>query len=289
MKLFLLIVAIFVSLVDADDQKTKKDHHFDLLVFTQHWPHTTCLDWEERRTGNKCTKISHANWTVHGLWPTQYGKIAPGFCNSTWKFDPKVLDPIMEEMMEFWPDVEMRGQPDSLWDHEWCKHGTCATQLKETKDELSYFSKGCELARENPITEWLEKAGVVPADDQSYSLDQVWGAVMQGTEGTKPHIDCVKIEGQVFLSEIKVCYYKNFTRASCEGIKSSGGSEMMGKCTRYPSFYYPTNAVPPSHISSSGLVGGVMCTVLALSAVGLAVGYTLYRRSSRRGRGYESL
>jgi len=333
MKLMLLIVIILMSLVDGDDKKSKKDHHFDLLVFTQHWPYTTCLDWEERRARNKCTKIGHASWTVHGLWPNQYGKIAPGFCNSTWKFDPKVLEPIMEEMMEFWPDVEMRGHPDSLWDHEWSKHGTCATQLKETKDELSYFSKGCELAKENPITEWLEKAGVVPTDAQPYSLDQVWGPLIEGTGGARPHIDCHNIEGQVYLSEIKVCYNKNFTRSSCDGIKSSGGgSGMMGKCTRYSSFYYPPNAVPPYHLSnavppshlsnavppshlsnavppsnlsavplsqissvstslvySSGLVGGIVCTILALCGVGLAAGYIFYRRCSSRGRGYESL
>ena len=32
------------------------DHHFDLLIFTQHWPYTTCLDWEEKRHGS-CSKI----------------------------------------------------------------------------------------------------------------------------------------------------------------------------------------------------------------------------------------
>jgi hypothetical protein len=37
------------------------------------------------------------------------------------------------------------------------------------------------------------------------------------------------------------------------------------------------------------MIGGIVCTVLALSAVGLAVGYILYRRGRRRGRGYESL
>ena len=32
------------------------DNHFDLLIFTQHWPYTTCLDWEEKRHGS-CNKI----------------------------------------------------------------------------------------------------------------------------------------------------------------------------------------------------------------------------------------
>lgn len=154
---------------------------------------------------------------------------------------------------------------------------------------MAYFSKGCELAKENRITDWLEKAGVVPTNDDSYILEKVWDAVMNGTGGKRPHIDCVKIDGQAFISEIKVCYNKNFTRVSCDGIKSSEGGDMMGKCLRYDSFSYPSSAVPPSHLSNSGMVGGIVCTVLALSAVGLAVGYMLYRRGRRRGRGYESL
>ena len=113
----------------------RKDHHFDILILTQHWPYTTCIDWESG-SGHQCREIgkypsqppsrhklkihfsAHANWSLHGLWPTQMGRIAPSFCNKTWKFEHKVLEPIMDEMNLYWPDVEMRGQPDSLSQHQ---------------------------------------------------------------------------------------------------------------------------------------------------------------------------
>ena len=33
-----------------------KSAEFDLFIFTQHWPYTTCYDWMSHRRGNKCTK-----------------------------------------------------------------------------------------------------------------------------------------------------------------------------------------------------------------------------------------
>jgi len=271
------------------DYEVSKGHHFDILILTQHWPYTTCLGWEEQTRGNQCRDIAHANWTVHGLWPTQFGKMAPSFCNRTWKFEHKVLEPVMDDMNLYWPDVEMRDVPDSLWKHEWEKHGTCAAQLPETSSEVAYFSKGVELAKENQITSWLAVGGVFPSSDTKYSMETAWDAVMNGTGGVRPHIDCISIDGQAYISEIKVCYTKNFTRINCDGIKGTKGGDMMGKCLRYDSFSYPATVPPPSHLSSSSMIGGIVCTVLAITAVGLALGYMLYRRGRRRGRGYESL
>ena len=108
----------------------------------------------------------------------------------------------MSDMSLYWPDVEMRDVPDSLWDHEWSKHGTCAVQLPETSTEVAYFSKGCQLGKENKITEWLAKGGVVPTNEKDYNLETVWDAVMNGIGGKRPHIDCVKIDGQAYIHEV---------------------------------------------------------------------------------------
>ena len=44
------------SRVVVGERRHHADNHFDLLIFTQHWPYTTCLDWEEKRHGT-CSKI----------------------------------------------------------------------------------------------------------------------------------------------------------------------------------------------------------------------------------------
>ena len=132
------------------------------------------------------------------------------------------------------------------------------------------------LARENPVSDWLTEAGISPSDtqrwesfkvsfqagwwDENYDfrqpLEGVWQAVLAGA-GTRPHIDCEKIDGQVYIKEVspkqigstvklvitainqvKVCYNKNLARVDCDGIKGHGTSrqvekqKMMGTCTR---------------------------------------------------------
>ena len=92
--------------------------------------------------------------------------------------------------------------------------------------------------------------------DFRQSLEGVWQAVLAGA-GTRPHIDCEKIDGQVYIKEVssrqissmvkllliatiqvKVCYNKNLARVDCDGIKGHGTSrqvekqKMMGTCTR---------------------------------------------------------
>ena len=44
------------SRVVEGERRHHADNHFDLLIFTQHWPYTTCLEWEEKRHGT-CSKI----------------------------------------------------------------------------------------------------------------------------------------------------------------------------------------------------------------------------------------
>ena len=49
---------------------------------------------------------------------------------------------ILGEMSRYWPDLEMRNVEDSLWSHEWTKHGTCAVlSAREThiNNQTEYF------------------------------------------------------------------------------------------------------------------------------------------------------
>ena len=83
-----------------------------------------------------------AEWSVHGLWPTRFGEINPNFCNNSWPYQHDQMTDILGEMSRYWPDVEMRNVEDSLWSHEWTKHGTCAVlSAREThiNNQTEYF------------------------------------------------------------------------------------------------------------------------------------------------------
>ena len=172
-----LVVTELAGLTTCSDpasqtETERRDNSFDIYIFTLHWPYTTCLDWRESGHGHKCNKIGEkyfilimfmkinmlfcsesASWSVHGLWPTRMHQIAPNFCNNSWHYDHGQMEAIMGDMTRLWPDVEVRGVTDSLWSHEWTKHGTCAVQDKAATGlatQTEYFQAGLQLAEANP-------------------------------------------------------------------------------------------------------------------------------------------
>lgn len=53
----------FALYYSAEGNKT---HDWDILIFTQHWPLTVCLQWKESLPQHSC--ILRNIWTVHGIW-----------------------------------------------------------------------------------------------------------------------------------------------------------------------------------------------------------------------------
>ena len=51
----LVLVTVLVSMVEGQEHELKKNNQFDIYIFTQHWPYTTCFDWSEK--GHSCNKI----------------------------------------------------------------------------------------------------------------------------------------------------------------------------------------------------------------------------------------
>lgn len=89
------------------DESFSNDNRFDVLVFTQRWPITGCLEWMEKKDENVCLMPSqHDIWIIHGVWPTQYGKIAPLFCNRSAPFDINALKPFEKELDQFWINIQ---------------------------------------------------------------------------------------------------------------------------------------------------------------------------------------
>lgn len=258
-----------------------KDTHFDILILTQHWPYTTCRDWEERSIKNTCTKLD-ANWSVHGLWPTQLGRIAPVYCNNTWKFEYSSVEKMRPELDLYWPDIEVRNEPNSLWTHEWEKHGTCAAQLKPLDSEAKYFGAGVDLAKKLPLTDWLKEKNIVPGAE--YDTMEIYAAIQEKTVA-RPHVDCEHLDGEQYIKEIKVCFAKDLSITDCDGIVSSGSSlgarkSSTGTCKHTQKVVYPGSLGNHANLALGlilGLGGSVSILILMIAI------YYKYGRVSRRG------
>jgi len=290
MLLCLLLAAEPIFGADGNEKLTKKnDHHFDILIFTQHWPYTTCIDWEHRSNRNTCTKIKGEQWSVHGLWPTQFGKIAPGFCNSSWKFDYDSVATLRPELDVYWPDYEVRNTPYSLWTHEWEKHGTCAAQLDIMDTEEKYFQAGIELAKNIKLNEWFQENDIVPG--HKYFKNQMYEAILQKTK-FRPHIDCEFISGVQFIKEIKVCYSKSLEFVHCDNIVkySKNHHKSTGSCHDDVPFYYPARMNPSylNNLTSNHMtIGFIVFTAGLLAIMSLMV--ATFVKNYKRRYGYENI
>lgn len=260
-----------------------QNNSFDIFIFTQHWPITTCIDWESKDKKNGCTAIAVPTFTVHGLWPTQFHKIAPVFCNASWHFNREAVKPIMDNLTQYWPDYEIRNEPDSLWSHEWSKHGTCAAILPTLDSELKYFQAGVELAMQNPIGVWLEQRNIMPGG--AYSKQEVWDTVLDNAR-TRPHVDCEHLDGQQYIKEIKLCFNKDLSPTDCDGIVQSSGplGKMMGTCHEDKQVYFPDRAGGYPSTPALGIVLGTAFGIILLLATVFIV-----RKVKTQRRGYESI
>lgn len=235
---------------DEEDVNLTASHDWDVLIFTQGWPVTTCFHWKEEDKDHECNLPTKKEvWTIHGIWPTKLDTFGPNFCNNSAKFDIDKLDPIVDQMYLFWPNIETGTDYDSLWKHEWMKHGTCAASLEELDDELKYFNKGISWHSGFFMSEVLEKSGIYPGSNNT--IIGIHTAVVK-VLGKNPSIHCLHDTKKdiSYLAEIRICFDKQLQLIDCDGVRFGQVSidSSMGKvntnCQVSKPIYYPSN-VPP--------------------------------------------
>lgn len=113
----------------------------------------------------------------------------------------------------------MTGTPvGSLWQHEWEKHGTCASIIEDLNTENKYFGQGLAWLQQYTMNGVLSKAGINPG--AQYNAIDFHNAV-KGTLKTNPSIHCVREKGhhgEQYLAEIKICFTKKLDLVNCDGV-----------------------------------------------------------------------
>uniref|UniRef100_A0A182S7F3 Uncharacterized protein n=1 Tax=Anopheles maculatus TaxID=74869 RepID=A0A182S7F3_9DIPT len=197
-----------------------QQHPFDLLIFTQRWPITACYEWRKTGKGHICGLPTPATiWTIHGIWPTKWNTIGPAFCNKSAIFDPSQLTPIEQQLKEHWLNVEKNKPDDSLWEHEWLKHGTCAAEaIEQLNTESKYFQQGLTWLEQHSVdVAFASSGGIQPG--YNYSLATLNKALFD-YYGKDVAIECFYDHEtrQQLLNEIRICFDKQLQSADCDGI-----------------------------------------------------------------------
>ncbi|GAA5914082.1 hypothetical protein JCM6882_001843 [Rhodosporidiobolus microsporus] len=126
-------------------------------------------------------------WTIHGLWPDNCDGSWEQYCDVEREYDNirEILTQggrtdLLEYMDRMWKSNT--GNDQSLWSHEWNKHGTCMSTLnpecygkayKQYDEVVDYFEKTVSQDKKLPTYEWLEAAGIVPSETATYTLEQL--------------------------------------------------------------------------------------------------------------------
>ena len=76
-------------------------------------------------------------YMIHGLWPQIDTEHYPSFCEDVEYIEP--TDSLLESMQQYW-----KGCDDTLWSHEWEKHGSCM-KSQNNITENNFFNITLEL------------------------------------------------------------------------------------------------------------------------------------------------
>uniref|UniRef100_U5EP87 Putative ribonuclease x25 n=1 Tax=Corethrella appendiculata TaxID=1370023 RepID=U5EP87_9DIPT len=259
--LFLFVISLDLSFSDSSEEDISRssseeddtflrneNSDFDLFIFTQRWPNTVCYMWREKSDLNQCLLPPVRNqWTVHGIWPTKLNTIGPSFCNKTVKFDVKELNQIENLLNEYWTNIEKNTMHDSLWRHEWLKHGTCAMKINELSDENKYFGQGLKWLDRYSMTNVLKDGNVLPGNNYTaLEIHNVLLAYFSKNVAIECYHDSrTKLQ---FLFEIRICFNKQFELTDCDGIlllekvsvNYSNGT-VITNCNLKKPVFYPQN------------------------------------------------
>ncbi|KAF4464393.1 ribonuclease t2 family [Fusarium albosuccineum] len=132
------------------------------------------------------------SWTIHGLWPDNCDGTYPQFCDKSREYSnikeivSKFLgNSTLSYINKFWLSDD--GNDESLWEHEWNKHGTCISTLEpdcytdyQTGAEAAdYVKRLVSLFKELPTYQWLAEAGIKPSDSQTYTASEIEDALAE--------------------------------------------------------------------------------------------------------------
>ncbi|KAI5294935.1 ribonuclease T2-like [Ascosphaera acerosa] len=129
------------------------------------------------------------SWTIHGLCYDQFCDNGRKYNNISAILDSFGEDELIGSMSKYWKD--QNGKDETLWEHEWNKHGTCVSTMdpdcyaeyQPQQEVVDYFRRtvdlfhGLDSYKAGHATPDCDDAGIVPSDDATYDLQDIQDAL----------------------------------------------------------------------------------------------------------------
>lgn len=165
-----------------------------VLVQTQFWDY------------NPATGPSDS-FTLHGLWPDNCDGSYAQFCDSLLNVEADNIDNIISSefgdqnllntMQTYWKNFD--GSDETLWEHEYNKHGTCiktnspacyGDSFQQDENVYNFYKVAVDLYQKYPTYQFLTNAGIVPSTSQTYTFDQISQALSSNFNGHSVYFKC---------------------------------------------------------------------------------------------------
>ncbi|TCD64320.1 ribonuclease T2-like [Steccherinum ochraceum] len=154
-------------------------------------------------------------------------------------------------MQQFWVDIN--GQNEQFWEHEWSTHGTCYSTLETSclpsgspkgAEAVAFFNTVVKLFKTLPTYDWLAKAGITPSTSQTFTLATLTSA-LKSASGVTPSLDC---DGKNIN---QISWYFNLKGSLLDGQFVPIDAPEKGSCAT-TGLKYPPKSGAPSTTTSGG-------------------------------------
>lgn len=198
------------------------------------------------------------SWTIHGLWPDNCDGTFKSSCDSSRAYtgissllSSQGASDTLSFMDDYWVDIN--GDNEQFWEHEWSKHGTCMSTLHTSclpsgnakgAEAVAFFQTVVKLFKSLPTYDWLAAEGITPSSSQTFTLSQITSA-LKSQSGVTPALDC---DGKN-LNQIS--WYFHLKGSVIDGKFVAIDAPEAGSCASTGLKYPPKSGTPVSSTPSS--------------------------------------
>ncbi|GLT64896.1 hypothetical protein SLA2020_373600 [Shorea laevis] len=180
---------------------------YDYMQYVVQWQPAVCSN---PKNYGRFTKLPKQNFTIHGLWPSNFSGADVIYCRQGREFDINEVHPIQAELHECWPDMLHRSNA-VFWRAQWRKHGRCS--LNVFSNQFEYFNRAVTLCNmyNKRIKDILWRAQIYPSNDwqmrSSFIANKIYNAI-----GRRPALRCNDYEyvprdgSRKQLQEVILCF-----------------------------------------------------------------------------------
>ncbi|XP_043474050.1 ribonuclease Oy-like [Leptopilina heterotoma] len=210
--MFCLVGNLLILLI-ASAEFSNANEDYDILLFSQQWPITTCF--QKGKDLRECNIRNYA-WSIHGIWPTEdFPGTYPKDCNNHSPLNVRNLKGIHRQLENKWYNILIKNV-EHFWSWEWKKHGTCSMNLQALNSQYKYFYQGLEWSKNYEIGSILNRSRIIMGD--YYYYREIQTALKNHLNVTTQIICHKEDDGWVqLLYEVRICINKRLQLIDCDG------------------------------------------------------------------------